>query len=111
MKHCENKLTKVIQLYWFPIKFHNDKRHSHFSSMIVSGQMGREEALNELQKPLFDKLSMDQDINFVLSKLNLDRDTFDSIIKKEGKKHSDYKTSLSYIKNRREFISQGHSKV
>lgn len=96
MKHCENKLTKVIQLYWLPLKFHNDKRRSHLSSMIVSGQMSREEALTELQKPLYDEESMNRDVDIVLQHLGIARDEFDAIINRPGKKHSDYKTSLSY---------------
>lgn len=96
MKHCENKLTKIIQLYWFPLKFHNDKRHSHFSSMIVSGQMTRDEAVKELQKPLYDPATMERDLNIVLEKLQIDRETFDEIMSREGKRHSDYKTSLMY---------------
>ncbi len=43
-KHLENILTAFIQLYWLPKKFGVDKRSSHMSSMIVSGQMTREEA-------------------------------------------------------------------
>ena len=96
MKHCENKLTKIIQLYWLPLKFHNDKRHSHFSSMIVSGQMTREEALKELQKPLFNEDSMQRDLDIVLNRIGLDRGVFDEIMKRPGRKHSDFKTSLSY---------------
>lgn len=96
MKHCENKLTKIIQLYWLPIKFHNDKRHSHLSSMIVSGQLSREDAVKELQKPLFDTESMNRDIDIVLNKLELDREVFETIMHREGKKHTDYKTSLGY---------------
>lgn len=96
MKHCENKLTKLIQLYWLPLKYHNDKRHSHFSSMIVSGQMTRDEALEELKKPLYNKESMERDIEIVLQKLDLDRETFDALISREGKKHSDYNTSFIY---------------
>ena len=96
MKHCENKLTKVIQLYWLPLKYHNDKRHSHLSSMIVSGQMTRNQALMELEKPLFDEASMNRDVDIVLRRLNLDRETFDKLVNREGKMHSDYKTSFSY---------------
>lgn len=96
MKHCENKLTKVIQLYWLPFKFHNDKRHSHLSSMIISGQMTRDEALQELQKPLFNKESMDRDIDIVLNQIGIGRGEFDAIVNRPGKMHSDYKTSLSY---------------
>lgn len=96
MKHCENKLTKIIQLYWLPLKFHNDKRRSHLSSMIISGQMTRNEALNELQKPLFNEESMNKDIDIVLHQIGLEREVFDAIVNRPGKKHSDYKTSLMY---------------
>ena len=96
MKHCENKLTKVIQLYWLPLKFHNDKRHSHLSSMIVSGQLTRDEAMKELQRPLFNEESMNRDIDFVLDKLGMERQEFDAIVNHPGKNHSDYRTSLSY---------------
>ncbi len=91
-KHLENTLTKVIQLYWFYNKFKIDKRKSHLSSMIVSGQITREEALQELEKPPYDKESMNRDIKMVLKKLNIDKNTFDKIIAKPGKKSSDYKT-------------------
>lgn len=96
-KHCENILTKVIQLYWLPKKFHYDKRTSHLSSMIVSGQLTRGEALQLLSKPICDEKQMDADVNTVCSKLGLSRSEFDGIVIRPGKRHSDYKTSLSYF--------------
>ena len=53
-KHLENILTAFLQLYWMPKKFGVDKRTSHLSSMIVSGQMTREQALKEYAEPLYD---------------------------------------------------------
>lgn len=50
-KHLENILTAFLQLYWLPKKFGVDKRTSHLSSMIISGQMTREKALLELEEP------------------------------------------------------------
>lgn len=50
-KHLENTLTKFIQVWWFYNRYGVDKRRSHLSSMIVSGQMTRDEALKELQNP------------------------------------------------------------
>ena len=47
-KHCESILTKFLQVYYLPLKFKIDKRKSHYSSMIVSGQMTREEAIKNL---------------------------------------------------------------
>ena len=103
MKHCENKLTKVIQLYWLVEKFHNDKRHSHLSSMIISGQMSREEALRELEKPLNSIPSMDKDIEYILAKIELPRDEFDTLINRPGKAHRDYATSHTYRFIRKKF--------
>ncbi len=97
-KHLENKLTKVIQLYWFYHKFNVDKRTSHLSSLIVSGQMTRDEALAELSKPIYDKEKMDEDLDFVLSKLDLTRKEFDEIVFRPGKQHTCYKThKLTYF--------------
>jgi N-acetyl sugar amidotransferase len=95
-KHCENTFTKIAQLYWLVEKFKNDKRTSHFSSMIISDQMSRDDAMLELQKPLYNDIEINQEIKFVLSELGLTVDEFNAIIKRPGKKDSEYKTSLSY---------------
>ena len=49
-KHYESIFTRFYQGYIFPNKFKIDKRILHFSTLIISGQMQREEALNELNK-------------------------------------------------------------
>src|SRR5450432_2154644 len=51
-KHYESVFTKFFQSYILPIKFHIDKRKAHLSTLICSGQLSREEALYELDKPL-----------------------------------------------------------
>lgn len=92
-KHLENLLTKVIQLIWFKEKFKVDKRTSHLSSLIVSDQLTRNEALAVYNKPAYDKVQMEKDIAFVLSKLNIERNEFDRILHRPPKAHTDYKTS------------------
>src|SRR5699024_4759449 len=52
-KHLENDLTRFIQQYWFYKKYGVDKRASHLSSMIVSGQMTRDQALKEYAEPIY----------------------------------------------------------
>lgn len=64
-KHLENILTAFIQLYWFPQKFGVDKRTSHLSSMIVSNQMTREEALEKIKEPLYNERMMEQYISVI----------------------------------------------
>lgn len=90
-KHLENILTAFIQLYWLPKKFNVDKRTSHLSSMIVSGQLSREQALEEYSKPLYDEDMMNKYIYIIKEKLNISDDEFEDIMKSPIKQHTDYK--------------------
>ena len=93
-KHLENDLTKFVQQYWFYHKFKVDKRTSHLSSMIVSGQMSREEARQQYEMPLYDESEMDQTIERVLSKLNMSREEFKHIMFQPGRQHTYYPNSF-----------------
>lgn len=90
-KHLENILTAFIQLYWFPKKFGVDKRTSHLSSMIVSGQMTREDALDKLKEPLYDEHKMNEYIEIIKKKLMISDEEFDIIMKSPVHQHGEYK--------------------
>lgn len=90
-KHLENILTAFVQLYWFPKKFGVDKRTSHLSSMIVSGQMTREEALSELEKPIYDDKMMESYIEIIKRRLNISQHEFEEIMRAPAHEHTDYK--------------------
>jgi len=92
-KHCESFFTKFMQRYYLPIKFGVDKRKAHYSSMIVSGQMTREDALERLQEPLYLESDLKDDLDFVLSKLEMNSEEFETIMKEEPKSHLDYPIS------------------
>ena len=96
-KHLENTLTKFIQLYWFPKKFKVDKRKSHYSSMIISSQMTREEAIELLKEPLYEKETMQKEIESILKCLDISRVELEDIISSRPKQHLEYKTS-KYVK-------------
>ena len=91
-KHLENILTAFVQLYWFPKKFGVDKRTSHLSSMIVSGQMSREEALKELSEPMYDESKMRSYISFIETKLGISNEYFNELVSAPPHEHSDYRT-------------------
>ena len=90
-KHLENKLTAFIQLYWLPKKFGVDKRTSHFSSMIISGQMTREEAIDALAKPLYDDKLMNDYIADIKINMHLTDEDFLSIMNSPNHLHEDFK--------------------
>lgn len=50
-KHFEDLLTKFLESWWLPTKFGYDVRKSQLSSLVLTGQMTREEALVILEKP------------------------------------------------------------
>ena len=91
-KHLENILTAFVQLYWFPKKFGVDKRSSHLSSMIVSGQMTREEAMNELQKPLYDEQIMKEYKEYICNQIGISMTELEGYLSEPGHEHTDYKT-------------------
>lgn len=95
-KHLENILTAFVQLYWFPKKFGVDKRKSHLSSMIVSGQMTREEALREMEEPIYDKKMMERYIAIIKKNLILSDEEFTEIMSAAVHQHEEYAVDSYY---------------
>ena len=91
-KHYESQFTKFYQAYILPAKFGIDKRKAHLSTLICSNQITRDEALEELHKPLYDQIELDRDRTFFLKKLGLNEEEFEDIMKNPPRPHSDFKT-------------------
>lgn len=89
-KHCESRFTKFFQSYWLPKKFGFDKRKAHLSSLIASGQMNREDALRELQKPIYDENEIDSDKRFIAKKLGISLEEFEEIMQQPNRHFMDY---------------------
>jgi len=70
-KHFESRFTKFYEGYWLPTRFGFDTRRVQFSSLILTGQMTRDEALRELQKPSFDPGSIDDEFEYIATKLGI----------------------------------------
>lgn len=92
-KHLENTLTKFIQVYWFYHKFNVDKRTSHLSSMIISRQISRNEALKILEEPIYQENEMKNEIEYILKELDLSKEEFESIMSSPNKQHTEFKMS------------------
>ena len=50
-KHFEDLITKFLEGWWQPTRFGHDIRRAQLSSLVVTGQMTRDEALNILEQP------------------------------------------------------------
>ncbi len=96
-KHFESIFTRFYEGYWLIKKFGYDKRRCHFSSLILTGQMSREEALKKLAEPPYDENIAMQDLEYVAKKLGLTKDEFLELMHGENKTYRDYKTNAWLI--------------
>lgn len=104
-KHGESIFTKFFQTYYLPIKFGYDKRRPHLSSLIVSGQLKRKEALEELEKPLYDFKTINNDKLYIEKKLGLSTGEIDSFIANKNHTFDEFPNRIKYLKFIR-FISK-----
>lgn len=79
-KHYESVFTRFFQGYILPEKFKMDKRRAHFSSLICSGQMTRDEAVRDLQEAPYPPELLKADLELFLKKLRLSPDEFETIM-------------------------------
>ncbi|MEJ7820849.1 MAG: N-acetyl sugar amidotransferase [Chitinophagaceae bacterium] len=89
-KHYESVFTRFYQGYILPVKFHIDKRKAHFSNLIFSNQISKDEALKELQKPIYDPGQLHSDYEFVIKKFNITKEAFEDLLSTDRKEHEDY---------------------
>jgi hypothetical protein len=89
-KHYESVWTRFFQGYYLPEKFGFDKRRAHYSTMICSGFMTREQALSEMEPPPYEKTLLRQDLQFVLKKFGMTQEEFDIILKADPMPHTNY---------------------
>jgi len=108
-KHCESLWTKFYQNYILPQKFGVDKRKAHLSTLICSGQISREDALKELELPIYEKQQLLDDKEYVLKKLNLSETEFEQIMKNPPVEHSFYGTNLKQTKKYKQFLTSTSS--
>lgn len=94
--HHENVYTKFFQSYYLPKKFNIDKRKTELSALIRSGQIKREDALNEINSSAY---QYDPTVvEYTINKLGLSKEEFDKIMNSPNKTHDDYPNYLPLIK-------------
>lgn len=97
-KHHESLFTRFYQAHLLPTKFGIDKRRPHLSSLICSGQMTRDDALAELEEPVYphlDELAADQE--YVLKKLGFEPEDWDAIISSAPRRHDEFASDQAYV--------------
>lgn len=90
-KHFESLFTKFYEGYWLPTRFGFDTRRVQFSSLILTSQMTREEALKKLEEPAYDSTTIEEDFNYIAKKLGISSDELRHYLAMPKKFYWDYK--------------------
>ncbi|PIE69226.1 MAG: ExsB family protein [Deltaproteobacteria bacterium] len=107
-KHYESIFTRFYQGYILPEKFGIDKRKVHLATLVVSGQMSREDALEGLKGIAYpSERELKEDITYFLKKMNWTLDILENYLSRPEKPHSFYSSEKKFY----DFCRKIHKKV
>ncbi|KEI35421.1 putative LPS biosynthesis protein [Francisella sp. W12-1067] len=90
-KHFESRFTRFYEGYWLPKRFGFDTRKVQFSSLILTGQMTREDAILKLKEPAIQESEAKKDFEYVANKLDITVEELQTYMNLPLKSHNDYK--------------------
>ena len=90
-KHHESRFTRFYEDYWLSRRFGFEKRRAHFSSLIMTGQMQRNEALDRISRPEMSEHFLKQEFEYIANKLNISELELQELFDMPKKTYSDYK--------------------
>lgn len=97
-KHFESRFTKFYESYWLPKKFGYDVRKVQYSSLILTNQMTREEAIEKLKQPPYDESTIHQDFEFIANKLGITERELQTYLDAPNKTYKDYASQENIYK-------------
>lgn len=101
-KHFESRFTKWQQLHYRPLKFGYDERRAYLSSLILSGQLTREAALEAISNSPYSEAGLREDTDFIRNKLGFSESEFAAVMDAPPRTFRDYPSNyrLFDLKNR-----------
>jgi len=96
-KHYESRFTRFYEGFWMPEKFGYDIRRAHYSSLILTGQMSRADALEKVATKPIDADTAKADFEYVATKLGFTVEEFQSLMDGKNKSYRDYKNNMFFI--------------
>jgi len=94
-KHFESRFTKFYEGYWLPKKFGYDTRKVQYSSLILTGQMTRDEALEKLKKPAYDEEQIQHEFDYIAAKLGISSEELYGYLTGPKRSYKDYRSQRS----------------
>lgn len=93
-KHFESIFTRFMQEVYLPEKFGFNKKRAHLSSLVVSGEMSRADALREMEDESgYSKEQRKEDTEYILKKLDISEEEWKKILQSPNKLAEDYKSN------------------
>jgi N-acetyl sugar amidotransferase len=96
-KHYESVFTRFYEGYWLIKKFGFDKRKAHFSSLILTNQLSREDALQQIANPPYDESQAMKDLTYICRKLSIPKEEFLALMNEPNQTFKNYKNSSNWI--------------
>ena len=97
-KHFESRFTRFYEGYWLPQRFGFDTRRVQYSSLILTGQITREEALEKMKKPAYNPETIDEEFKYIATKLGIKVEELRSYFTAPTKFYWDYKNQLAMFR-------------
>ena len=88
-KHFEDEITKFVEGYWNPKRYGQDIRMAWNSSLVMTGQMTREDALKEMDQPPMSDEEGQKMFKAIAKKLQISEEELQSYFEKgfDGRKY------------------------
>ena len=106
-KHYESILTRFYQGYLLPEKFGIDKRRVHASTLVMTGELTRQAALELLDRPAYDPAEINRDRKYFVKKMGWTETHLDGYLARPPRNHHEFKTDtglwfrMSALRDRR----------
>ena len=97
-KHFESRFTKFYKGYWLPERFGYDTRKVQYSSLILTGQMTRDKAIEQLKKPAYDPALIEDEFNYIATKLGITSTELKQYFNMPKKFYWDYKNQQNIFR-------------
>ncbi|MCP4149421.1 MAG: N-acetyl sugar amidotransferase [bacterium] len=110
-KHHESIYTRFFQTIYLPEKFNIDKRKAHLSGLVWSGQLAREEALEELKTGTYSREVLEEDREYVMKKLGLTTGAFEELMALPTKDHLEFPNTQNFMDKIKFFIRYARKKA
>jgi len=94
-KHFESRFTRFYESFWLYKRFGYDTRKVQYSSLILTKQMTRDDALKKLSTLPYDPQTIHNDFEYVATKLGITIDELNSYLNMEKRTYEDFKSQQS----------------